>query len=134
MFWVRFAHFDNLKRFWFEVWIAYIWLTEKPIISCSAEVDAADIDSCCAETFGGLVLATQYWNTWTGLEAEGQRLPKDSWTIHGLWPDFCNGSYTQYCDLSRQYDPEPFPNTINGEPDGKRVCRWNLNVLLCSHN
>lgn len=31
------------------------------------------------------------------------------------------GSYTQYCDLSRQYDPEPYPNTTNGEPDGTPV-------------
>ena len=28
------------------------------------------------------------------------------------------GSYTQYCDLSRQYDPEPYPNTTTGKPDG----------------
>lgn len=32
-----------------------------------------------------------------------------------------SGSYTQYCDLSRQYDPEPYPNTTNGEPDGTPV-------------
>jgi ribonuclease T2 len=45
------------------------------------------------------VLSTQYWDTHTGLEAQGQVLPRDTWTLHGLWPDFCNGSYTQYCDL-----------------------------------
>jgi ribonuclease T2 len=39
----------------------------------------------------------------------------------GLWPDFCNGSYTQYCDLSRQYDPVPSPNTTNGLPNGTVV-------------
>lgn len=32
-----------------------------------------------------------------------------------------NGSYTQYCDLSRQYDPYPSPNTTNGQPDGTPV-------------
>lgn len=32
-----------------------------------------------------------------------------------------NGSYTQYCDLSRQCDPEPSPNTTTGEPDGTPV-------------
>lgn len=64
------------------------------------------VDSCCTETFGGLVLSTQYWDTYTGLEDQGQLLPPKTWTLHGLWPDFCNGSYTQYYDLSRQYDPK----------------------------
>lgn len=41
--------------------------------------------------------------------------------MHGLWPDFCNGSYTQYCDLSRQYDPAPSPNTTNGLRNGTVV-------------
>jgi ribonuclease T2 len=41
--------------------------------------------------------------------------------LHGLWPDFCNGSYTQYCDLSRQFDPSPSPNTTNGLPNGTVV-------------
>jgi len=53
----------------------------------------------------GLFLSTQYWDTYTGLEAQGQLLPPNQWTLHGLWPDFCNGSFTQYCDLNRQYDP-----------------------------
>ncbi|KAK0617811.1 ribonuclease T2 family protein [Bombardia bombarda] len=93
----------------------------KPILSCSAGATAELTDSCCVETFGGLVLSTQFWDTYTGLEVQGQVLPKDSWTLHGLWPDFCNGSYTQYCDLNRQYDPEPSPNTTTGKPDGTPV-------------
>ena len=72
---------------------------ETPYLSCSAHAHPGLVDSCCTETFGGLVLSTQYWDTYTGLEAEGQVLPRDTWTLHGLWPDFCNGSYTQYCDL-----------------------------------
>lgn len=44
-------------------------------------------------------MSTQFWSTYTGLESVGQVLPKESWTLHGLWPDFCDGSYTQYCDL-----------------------------------
>ncbi|KAJ5051020.1 uncharacterized protein L3040_002885 [Drepanopeziza brunnea f. sp. 'multigermtubi'] len=79
------------------------------------------LDSCCTETEGGLVLQTQFWNTYTGLESAGQVLPVETWTMHGLWPDFCNGSYTQYCDLSRQYDPLPSPNTTTGKPDGTPV-------------
>ncbi|KAI1182628.1 ribonuclease T2 family protein [Nemania serpens] len=96
----------------------------EPVLSCSNEAQPGLVDTCCAETFGGLVLQTQFWNTYTGLESQGQLLPKDSWTIHGLWPDFCNGSYTQYCDLKRQYDPFPSPNTTTGTPAGKPVKPW----------
>lgn len=94
---------------------------QTPLLSCSPGAQAGLADSCCVETYGGLVLSTQYWDTYTGLESQGQILPKDSWTLHGLWPDFCNGSYTQYCDLSRQYDPEPSPNTTTGKADGTPV-------------
>jgi len=31
------------------------------------------------------------------------------------------GSYTQYCDLNRQYDPSPSPNTTTGLPNGTVV-------------
>ncbi|KAM7220926.1 Ribonuclease T2-like protein [Rhypophila decipiens] len=85
----------------------------KPELSCSKNAVFGQTDSCCSETYGGLVLSTQFWSTYTGLEiptspsAEPQLLPSQSWTIHGLWPDYCNGSYPEYCDLSRQYDPSP---------------------------
>lgn len=29
--------------------------------------------------------------------------PSNSWTIHGLWPDNCDGTYDQDCDSSRAY-------------------------------
>jgi ribonuclease T2 len=58
------------------------------------------------------VLQTQFWDTYTGLESQGQLLPQGSWGIHGLWPDNCDGSYNEYCDLSRQYDPTPSPSTL----------------------
>ncbi|KAJ4344917.1 hypothetical protein N0V95_006117 [Ascochyta clinopodiicola] len=93
---------------------------QKPLLSCPSQ-NASNVDSCCTETFGGLVLSTQFWDTYTGLEAQGQVLPKDTWSLHGLWPDFCNGSYTQYCDLTRQYDPIPSPNTTNGLKNGTVV-------------
>ena len=96
-------------------------LQAKPELSCSAAAQPGLVDSCCVETFGGLVLSTQFWDTYTGLESKGQVLPKNSWTLHGLWPDFCNGSWTQYCDLNRQYDPHPSPNTTTGTADGTPV-------------
>lgn len=97
---------------------------QEPLLSCPSQ-DPSKVDSCCVETFGGLVLSTQFWNTYTGRESEGQFLPTDTWTLHGLWPDFCNGSYTQYCDLTRQYDPIPSPNTTNGLPNGTFVPPYN---------
>nr|POE87395.1 ribonuclease trv [Quercus suber] len=93
-------------------------------LSCSSKATASNTDSCCVETFGGLLLQTQFWDTYTGHESEGQLLPANTWTIHGLWPDFCNGSFTQYCDLNRQYDPSPSPNTTNGLPNGTVVPRY----------
>ncbi|TFK56687.1 ribonuclease T2 [Heliocybe sulcata] len=87
-------------------------------LTYSCENTTAIANTCCSPTPGGLVLQTQFWSTYTGLEAQGQLLPKNSWTIHGLWPDNCDGSYEQYCDLSRQYDPSPSPSTL---PDGTVV-------------
>ena len=56
--------------------------------SCSRQATPEKVDTCCVETFGGLLLLTQFWNTYTGLEKEGQLLPRASWGVHGLWPDF----------------------------------------------
>ncbi|CAI6271656.1 unnamed protein product [Periconia digitata] len=95
-------------------------LLQKPLLSCP-EQDPTLVDSCCVETFGGLLLTTQLWYTHTNLESSGQYLPESTWTTHGLWPDFCSGAYTQYCDLTRQFDPIPSPNTTNGLPNGTAV-------------
>lgn len=91
-------------------------LSQPSVFSC--ENTTLIKNTCCSPTPGGLVLQTQYWSTWTGLESQGQKLPKASWTIHGLWPDNCDGSFDQYCDLSRQYDPSPDPAVL---PDGTVV-------------
>ncbi len=55
---------------------------QQPLLSCPPQ-DPSQVDSCCVETYGGLFLATQFWNTFTGREAESQFLPTDSWTLHG---------------------------------------------------
>ncbi|OBZ68549.1 Meiotic recombination protein dmc1 [Grifola frondosa] len=87
-------------------------------LTYSCENTSVIQNTCCSPTPGGLVLQTQYWDTYTGLEKKGQLLPKNSWTIHGLWPDNCDGSFDEYCDLSRQYDPDPSPAVL---PDGTPV-------------
>jgi len=54
------------------------------VLSCSPLANASRVDSCCVETYGGLLLATQFWDTYTGLESSGQLLPEDTWTLHGM--------------------------------------------------
>ncbi|KAF8307608.1 ribonuclease T2 [Clavulina sp. PMI_390] len=53
--------------------------------------------SCCYESPGGLLAQVQFWDT---NPATG---PADNWTIHGLWPDHCDGTYKVNCDKSRHY-------------------------------
>lgn len=36
----------------------------------------------------------------TGTQVTG---PSNSWTIHGLWPDHCDGTFDSSCDTSRAY-------------------------------
>ena len=54
-------------------------------------------NTCCFEYPGGQILQTQFWDT--GVEGS----PANSWTIHGLWPDNCDGTYEEDCDPSRDY-------------------------------
>ena len=85
----------SLPIFTTSVLDSHNYSLETPYLSCSANVT----DSCCTDAFAGLVLSTQFWNTYTGLESQGQVLQKNTWALHGLRTDFCSGSYTQYCDL-----------------------------------
>lgn len=43
------------------------------------------------------MLQTQFWDT------DPTVGPVDSWTIHGLWPDHCDGGFDRYCDSTRKY-------------------------------
>ncbi|KUI55412.1 Ribonuclease T2-like [Cytospora mali] len=63
--------------------------------SCSTAASSAS--SCCVNKPGGLLLQTQFWDT------DPVTGPANSWTIHGLWPDNCDGTYSESCDSSRDY-------------------------------
>ncbi|GAB5589910.1 Ribonuclease T2 precursor (RNase T2) [Umbelopsis nana] len=62
-------------------------------LSCSS---SASTNTCCSPKYG-LVVLVQQWVPGYG--------PSDAFTLHGLWPDQCNGSYAPSggCDSSRQY-------------------------------
>ncbi|KAI9854416.1 MAG: ribonuclease T2-like [Vezdaea acicularis] len=62
-------------------------------LSCSSSAAG----TCCYNAPGGLLLQTQFW------DASPSTGPNNSWTIHGLWPDNCDGTYQANCDASRAY-------------------------------
>lgn len=64
-------------------------------ISCRSKYHGQD--TCCFNYPGGQMLQTQFW------DVDPPVGPDDSWTIHGLWPDHCNGGFDQFCDRKRQY-------------------------------
>ncbi|ORZ07433.1 RNase Sy, partial [Absidia repens] len=61
-------------------------------LSCSTTAGG----SCCSPT-NGVVVLTQQWYEGLG--------PQDYFTMHGLWPNMCNGGRTpeEGCDPSRNY-------------------------------
>ncbi|PVU97880.1 hypothetical protein BB561_000270 [Smittium simulii] len=60
--------------------------------SCSSP----GVDSCCTPKYGMMVMAYS-WSHQIG--------PSDKFTIHGLWPNYCNGTYLPNagCDATRVY-------------------------------
>ncbi|QRW12786.1 ribonuclease T2 family [Ceratobasidium sp. AG-Ba] len=84
----------------------------------SCQNTTAQSNLCCFEAPGGQLLQTQFWdfNPSTG--------PSDSWTIHGLWPDHCDGTYDSNCDPSRAYT-----DIASASTDIYSVNPWNLTLL-----
>lgn len=70
-------------------------------LSCSNT--SAIEDSCCFEYPGGIFLQTQFWDYIPTIYDPKEELEKlkHNFTLHGLWPDNCDGSYAQFCDASR---------------------------------
>ncbi|WPH04335.1 ribonuclease t2-like protein [Acrodontium crateriforme] len=66
-----------------------------PQLSCHNTTAVQNL--CCFNSPGGALLQTQFWDT------SPQTGPVDSWTIHGLWPDNCDGTYQANCDADRAY-------------------------------
>lgn len=64
-------------------------------LSCHNSTSAPD--SCCFIYPGGQLLSTQFWDTSPAIG------PADSWTLHGLWPDLCDGTYPTYCTQAPKY-------------------------------
>lgn len=75
-------------------------------VSCST---SSFSNSCCFESPGGVLVQTQFWdyNPATG--------PSDSFTLHGLWPDNCDGSYAQFCDSLLNVEADNIDNIISSE-------------------
>ncbi|KAI0332882.1 RNase Gf29 [Cubamyces sp. BRFM 1775] len=63
--------------------------------SCHNNTEETNL--CCFEAPGGVLLQTQLWDT------DPPSGPSNSWTIHGLWPDHCDGTFSENCDSSRDY-------------------------------
>ncbi|KZF24714.1 ribonuclease T2 [Xylona heveae TC161] len=82
--------------------VAHIPAFERTTVSCpnpqlSCHNTTAVSNTCCFNAPGGQLLQTQFWDT------SPSTGPSDSWTIHGLWPDHCDGTFDSFCDESRQY-------------------------------
>lgn len=62
-------------------------------LSCSGSAT----NTCCINKPYGLFQQVQFWDT------DPVTGPTTSWTIHGLWPNNCDGTYDEDCDETRAY-------------------------------
>ncbi|GJD03648.1 ribonuclease T2 family protein [Colletotrichum higginsianum IMI 349063] len=56
-------------------------------------------DACCFVAPSGRLLLTQFWDD--TVHAGGA---EEDWTVHGLWPDLCDGSYKAYCGMTPHFN------------------------------
>ncbi|KII90110.1 hypothetical protein PLICRDRAFT_686035 [Plicaturopsis crispa FD-325 SS-3] len=90
---------------------------DPPVLSCSAA--ASSTDSCCVINPGGVLVHVQLWDLNIG-EA-------DSFGIHGLWPDKCNGQYYENCDSSRGYSASTISNQLPSSLRSYMETYWQSN-------
>ena len=72
-------------------------LSSCPSPELSCHNTTAQPNLCCFNSPGGALLQTQF------LDTNPPTGPDDSWTLHGLWPDNCDGTYEANCDPRRAY-------------------------------
>ncbi|KAH6652354.1 ribonuclease T2 family protein [Truncatella angustata] len=56
-------------------------------------------DSCCFVHPGGRLLLTQFWDQEVHVGGS-----EEDWTLHGLWPDLCDGTYDQFCGMAPRFE------------------------------
>lgn len=83
-----------------------LYLDELPI-SCTNSTPVAN--SCWFEYPGGMFVQTQFWDSNPGVGAS------DQFTLHGLWPDNCDGTYEQFCDSSLNIAKADVQNIVVNE-------------------
>lgn len=86
-------------------------------ITCSNSTPIED--SCCFESPGGIFLSTQFWDWNPPIGAE------DEWTLHGLWPDNCDGSYEQFCNNSMNINRDIKKIIVDGFNDTELYNKMN---------
>ncbi|KAF3771177.1 ribonuclease T2 [Cryphonectria parasitica EP155] len=67
-------------------------------LSCHNSTPVAGDQSCCFIYPGGRILLTQFWDREVHVGGA-----EEDWTLHGLWPDLCDGTYNTYCGMSPRF-------------------------------
>ncbi|CAL1706597.1 unnamed protein product [Somion occarium] len=70
-----------------------------PFMPLSCHNTTVQKNLCCFNAPGGHFLQTQFWDYKSPVAFAG---PNNSWTIHGLWPDHCDGTFDQFCAPDRE--------------------------------